>query len=333
MSNHLTTLVTVTYNDRIGYLRELLKRSFEVEGIANAIVVSNASLSPLEELEEAWGQRISIIRLDSNTGSANGYARGIEAALNNNAEYIWLMDDDNAPKPSVLEKLHVELEKLAVEVGKSGAAVLGFRLDHHTDIANGVYLNRLAFLQSSFLGFHYKQIPYKIWHRLPWGKPKLKPLPVTVDLPHALYGGFLAHRKVYEELGLPISDMVLYLDDTEYTSRLTRNHGVIRLVTTALLEDIEESWNLKKQSNNGFEGILKASSDFRAFYTFRNGAYFWKYFLKTSNAEYFVNKILFMILLHYFAWRHDKNHRLKLLKRAIVQGEAAQLGMDADFPL
>ena len=333
MYNHLTTLVTVTYNDRIGYLQELLQRSFEVEGIANAIIVSNASLSLLEALEQAWAQRVRIIRLGSNTGSANGYARGIEAALNTHAEYIWLMDDDNAPMVGALAKLHVELEKLADEIGKSRAAVLGFRPDHQADIAMGVYLNKFSYLESSFLGFHYRQIPRKIWHRLPWGKPKMKPLPVTIDLPHALYGGFLAHRQVYEELGLPLSELVLYLDDTEYTSRLTRRHGIIRLVTTALLEDMEESWNLKKQSKNVFVGILTGSSDYRDFYTVRNGAYFWKYFLKTSDTEYLINKFLFMMLLNYFAWRHGKKARLKLLSRAIAQGEAGRLGMDSDYPL
>lgn len=331
--SYKTTLVTVTYSDRIRYLRDLLRRTFDAEGIGNAIIVSNASCSQLEELEHEWGERLRIIRLDSNTGSANGYAMGIEFALNSGAEYIWLMDDDNAPSPGALEKLHLELEKLTVSIGKARVAVVGFRPDQFADIAMGVPPNKVIPPRSSFLGVHFLQIPYKIWRRLPWGKPHLKNLPETIVVPYSPYGGLLAPREVFEAIGLPKKDLVLYADDMEYTWRLTKMHGTLCIVTNALLEDLDESWYLQKKTNNVFECFLMGSPDFRVYYLVRNLAYFNYFLFKISNIQYTLNKLLFMTLLHYFAWRYNKKQRLCLLKKAIFHGETAHLGVNAEFTL
>ena len=333
MYNTKTFLVTVTYGNRICYLRELLKRSFVNESIGKAIIVNNASCSPLKELSEEWRDRIHIINLDVNTGSANGYSKGIESALNSGAEYIWLMDDDNAPTPGSVRKLHSYLETLSTEIGKDRAAVLGFRPDHHANIAMGVPPSEAIPPRSSFSGFHIMRIPYKIWRKLPWGKLKLNQIQETVDLPYAPYGGFLAHRSVFETIGLPMKELILYADDTEYTWRLTQLNGIIRLVTTALLEDIEESWNLKKRRKNLFEGILNGTSNFRLYYSNRNQAYFDCFHWRKSYSLYKINKGLFMILLHFFAWRYNRKEQLQLVKMAIAHGESCELGINVNYPL
>ena len=76
-----TTIVTVTYGDRLVYLRRLIEQAFAFEQITRVLVVSNASTAPLEQLTSRWPGQVHIIPLAQNTGSANGYAVGLEAAL------------------------------------------------------------------------------------------------------------------------------------------------------------------------------------------------------------------------------------------------------------
>jgi len=328
-----TTLVTVTYGDRVHYLEELLRRAFDVECLSQAVIVSNASRSNLAALEEKWGSRVLVVRLAENTGSANGYAVGIQAALDNGARYLWLMDDDNAPKPGALGVLHQELTRLAAQVGRDYAAVLGFRPDHQADIASGIAASKAVPLRSSFFCFHYRQIPFKIWRRVR-RKKRLPARPLArVRLPYAPYGGLLAARQLFERIGLPKREFVLYADDTEYTYRITSGGGVVELITAAELEDLEGSWNLKDRYSNAFIGWLQGESDFRAYYASRNQAWFDRHVWVTSRLEYWINKVLFLALLKFFSGRTDSAARLNLLRRAIQEGETSVLGVDSDFPL
>ncbi len=327
-----TTLVTVTYADRIGYLRELLRRAFEIEGVNRAIVVSNASTSDLNVIENEWGSKLRVVRLSSNSGSANGYSVGIEAALADNAEFIWLMDDDNAPRQGALGRLHSQLEITARAYGAEKSAALGFRPSHQADIAQGVNPERAYPLRSSFFGFHYRQLFFKIKRRI-GPKAPLGAAPSSVQIPYAPYGGLMASRKLFEAIGLPNADFVLYADDTEYTRRITSRGGAICLVTDAELEDLEESWNLKESYPNTFLGWLKGGSDFRAFYAARNQTYFDKKIWMSSRIEYKLNQCIYLGLLTFFAIKTQSFPRYRLLLRAIRDGENSRLGISKSFPL
>jgi len=83
-----TTIVTVTYGDRLGYLEQLVADALSFTEIDEVLIVSNAATAPVDELAERWPGRVRVIQLAENSGSANGYAVGIEAALANGAEYI-----------------------------------------------------------------------------------------------------------------------------------------------------------------------------------------------------------------------------------------------------
>lgn len=327
-----TTLVTVTYADRIGYLRELLRRALEIEGVNRAIVVSNASTSDLKIIENEWGNKLRVVRLSSNSGSANGYSVGIEAALADNAEFIWLMDDDNAPRQGALGRLHSQLEITARAYGAERSAALGFRPSHQADIAQGVNPERAYPLRSSFFGFHYRQLFFKIKRRI-GPKGPLGAAPSSVQIPYAPYGGLMASRKLFETIGLPNADFVLYADDTEYTRRITSRGGAICLTTDAELEDLEESWNLKESYPNTFLGWLKGGSDFRAFYAARNQTYFDRKIWMSSRIEYKLNQCIYLGLLTFFAIKTQSFPRYRLLLRAIRDGKNSRLGISKSFPL
>ena len=49
-------------------------------------------------------ERLKVIYLDENTGSAGGYKLGLEEAYKcNECEFIWLLDDDNKPQKDSLK--------------------------------------------------------------------------------------------------------------------------------------------------------------------------------------------------------------------------------------
>ncbi|MGF6992016.1 glycosyltransferase [Paraburkholderia sp. GAS32] len=328
-----TVVVTVTYGDRGHFLNALVERALVGENVQKVCIVSNASSSNLNEIEARWGARVCIIRLDSNTGSANGYYVGIRAALDDGAEYICLMDDDNAPTCGALSCLHEHLERLSRRIGRNKAAVLGFRPEHQVDIATGVPLGRVIPPRSSYFGFHFLQIPYKLWRRSPWGRPVGRLVTETAVLPFATYGGLLAHRALFEEIGLPERSLCLYADDTEYTWRVTKGGGSILLVTSALLEDLESSWNVNVGRKTIFERFLQGDSDFRAYYSCRNQAWFDKFSWSQSRLIFLFNRCLFIFLLRVYARRMCAHERLALLESAIDDGESGRLGQDMRFPL
>lgn len=329
-----TSLVTLTYGDRFNYLHTLVSRSLESPLIDRVIIVSNASVAPLHNLCEKWPGQVQVIYLEHNTGSANGYSVGIQAALDAGAEYIWLMDDDNAPTINAVEVLHSRLHQREQIDGRDKAAVLGFRPTHQADIAAGVPERFAIQRRSSFFGFHIAQLPYKIWRRLPWGRPqKSGATPPMVQLPFATYGGLLAHRDLYKRIGLPLDALKLYADDSEYTWRITANGGRIFLVPEALLDDLEDSWNIKARTSNVYESYLLGGSDLRAYYGARNQAWFDKNVWASSPLVYRLNRWTFFLLLRLIAKRCDAGQRLSLIETAIRDGEAGVLGLNRSYPL
>lgn len=327
-----TTIVTVTYGDRLGYLEHLVADALSFAEIDEVLIVSNAATAPVDELAERWPGRVRVIQLAENSGSANGYAVGIEAALANGAEYIWMMDDDNTPTPAAVELLHTELKRLEGVHGRNQVAVLGFRPGQQEDIAQGVPLRFATQRPSSYFGFHVAQLPYKLWRRRPWAKRRGKPA-AMLSLPFAPYGGMLGHRSLYESIGVPRRELVLYVDDTEYTRRITANGGHLYLLTDAVIDELEDSWNNKANTSNIYESFLLGNSDFRAYYSARNQAWFDKHVWLASPLMYRLNRKIFNSLLTYFARRRNAQDRLALLQRAIHDGENSKLGMSSTFPL
>lgn len=327
-----TTVVTVTYGNRLAYLQQLIERALSFAEISDVVVVSNASLAPLNQLPERWPGQVKLIELEHNTGSANGYAVALDAALAGGADYIWMMDDDNAPTAAAVSILHRELARLTGLLGRDRVAVLGYRATQQEDIAQGIPLRYILQPRSSYFGFHIAQLPYKLWRRVPWAKRPGKP-PASISLPFAPYGGMLAHRSLYECIGVPLRDLVLYVDDTEYTRRITAGGGRLFLFTDAVIDELEQSWNIKARTRNIYESFLLGESDFRAYYAARNQAWFDKNVWAASPRLHRLNRIIFLTLLRLFARFRNSRKRLALIEQAIHDGESGVLGMSKTFPL
>jgi GT2 family glycosyltransferase len=310
-------------------------RSALAQGVEKIILVNNGSPWDVAGLAtEIDRARIELVQLSKNMGSAAGFSTGISKALEHGAEMIWLLDDDNRATDGSLKALLDAYTKLRETHPHDEFAVLAFRPEHQADIAMGASRRRVNPRRSSFLGFHIFDIPHKFWRRIPLGKRRPnQALPKIIRLDTAIYSGLLFHRSLVDRIGLPRTDFVLYGDDNEFTYRINRHGGGTYLITGALLEDMESSWNVKCRHSNSFSGLLKGEGDFRAYYGMRNGVFFDTYCKGHNLMMYAINLRLYLAILFLFSRTYNRHERYRLLSQAVKDGLEKRLGLHSDYPL
>jgi len=328
------TVVTVTYGERRQFLEPMLRAAL-AQGIEKVILVNNGAPWDVAALAaEIDCERIKLVQLSKNMGSAAGFSAGISKALEQSAEMIWLLDDDNRATEGSLNVLLDAYTKLRETHLYDEFAVLAFRPEHQADVAMGASHRQVNSRRSSFLGFHIFDIPHKFWRRTPLGEHRPNQiLPKIVRLDTAIYSGLFFHRKLVDRIGLPQTDFVLYGDDNEFTYRITRHGSGTYLITGALLEDMESSWNVKRRHSNSFSGLLKGEGDFRAYYGMRNGVFFDTYCKGHNPIMYAINLRVYLTILFLFSRIYNRHERYCLLSQAVKDGLAKRLGLHSDYPL
>lgn len=101
-----TLAVVVTHNRKDLLARCLDHLQQQVRAPDDIVVINNGSADGTEAMLLARG--IRCITQD-NVGSAGGWHRGVECALAERFDAVWLMDDDGFPEKSALEYLLAEL--------------------------------------------------------------------------------------------------------------------------------------------------------------------------------------------------------------------------------
>lgn len=200
--------VVVTFN-RLAMLQRLIPRLQEVAGLERILVVDNASTDGTGEWLRAAG--VEFETLATNTGGAGGFHHGLEWAVREGADLVWLMDDDGMPAPDCLDLLLERVERDGLEF--CGPAVLA---EHDPE--------RLCF-------------PI----RLPGGtrvvhamaeveKAAVDGLIEGVVIP---FNGVLVTRDLVERIGLPREEFFIWGDDVEYLWRAERAGARIATVVDA----------------------------------------------------------------------------------------------------
>jgi GT2 family glycosyltransferase len=328
------TAVTVTYGDRKALLRQMLD-VLPAQGVARVVVVDNGASWPVKaELAAEYGDFVDVVEMGRNIGSAPGFAAGIQRAMDLAAEFIWLLDDDNKPASGCLSILMNAYQELRPQHPADLLVVNAYRQDFYAEVSAGVPARYLNARPNSFRGFHVLDIPYKFWKRTPWGRPSpTVDMPTLVRLDVVPYSGMLFHRAVPERFGLPRRDFVLYSDDTEFSYRITRAGGIIMLVTSARLEDMEALWSARSKQGLSFNIVLNQGTNFRVYYSTRNGVYLDAHCKKHDKIIFIMNGIVYLSILMILAIVNGKRARLYLILEAIRDGWAGRLGMHPDFPL
>lgn len=122
------TAVIVTFNRKALLLRCLSAMLAQTRPPERILVVDNSSSDGTAQTlaDEGWLDRtgVSLMSLAENTGGAGGFAAGIDRALAEGADWVWVMDDDAEPHHDALEKLldaHPRAPDLYGSVAVSGS--------------------------------------------------------------------------------------------------------------------------------------------------------------------------------------------------------------------
>lgn len=198
--------VVATYNrkDMLAQcLRALAAQTHPLEGI---VVVDNASTDGTNEAVAATGVAVSYVRLRRNGGGAEGFHYGVKHALERDADWLWLMDDDCEPLPDCLEAL---LASRAA--GESGTAVVCPTVVSSQDAL--LPLNRL--------------VRARRFVRSP-----LVPAAYDADeepIDTASFVGPLIRAGDARAVGLPERRVFIRFDDIEYVDRLGERGAVVNV--------------------------------------------------------------------------------------------------------
>lgn len=326
-----TCVVTVTYGDRLPLLRQVIEGALHA-GAGAVLVVDNGSVAAtaagLAELKSTLGARLEILPLPENAGSAGGFKAGLQwFQTQSRFDCAWLLDDDNVPEPEALRVLRDHFTDLRQTHPAENFALLSLRDTRNklARIAQGKAPSRVMPHRSSFQKWHVAQ---KLGRLAP--SPESGHAPESrLPLPFASYGGLFLHRDLLTRIGLPDERLYLYVDDHEFTHRLTRLGGTLYLVPASRVRDIDASWGKATRKPR----VLMSASDSRVYYAVRNRAWFeWNYWTD-HRAMYFLNQALFCTHLAALAILRGRWKRFRLICAAVRDGHHARLGRRGDFPL
>ena len=310
------SILTVTYGNREKYVKRLVEAAQVLPNVKRIIIVWNGN-RPLEQ-DFFMKNLIHNVYMDTNTGSATAYSKGIETFLTKyqSLDYLWMLDDDNLPKTHSLESL---LEDYRTDDGSS--VYNAFRIDR-TELKQRGYQR---YEPNSFFEFSIASKIRNKFFDLKKAKTKDKRFITCETVP---YGGLLLPVGLVRTIGLPKKEMYLYSDDNEYTYRLTKQGLIIKTDTEAHIVDMEESW-YRKTSKPMFETVFHTDKLFNAVYTIRNRVFFEKNNIMHQKFGYLSNIIIYLIYVAVFYMPKNKSgiKRFKMIVRLISMGWRGELGV------
>ena len=327
-------VVTVTYGNRFHLLKQVIDTALN-EGVHKIIVADNnselESINKLMEYEKLLNGKIKVLYLDKNYGSAGGFKRALEVAHDDpECEFIWLLDDDNKPVEGSLKNLLNFWSSLEIENKEEKIALLSYRFKKEQMARKAIIHNKpelVLGLRNSFTGFHIKELHKKIYRYLQ-RRFKLENTAVYQRndnkfgvVPVAPYGGLFIHKSILNEIGYPNEDFYLYVDDHEWTYRITRNGGKIYLVLESKIDDLELSWIVPKNVKQTAFSIISKGNPQRVYYGVRNRVFFEINNLVDNKIIYWINIFVYLLLI---SLSSTKN--IKLIIKAIKDGYKGKLG-------
>jgi len=295
--------VVVTYN-RKTLLEECLAALLnQTRPLDEVIVVDNASTDGTEDIMRTRFADVTYVKLAENIGGAGGFHEGMKLAYEKGHDWIWVMDDDVIPMADALEKLENSPAMLQDKVYALASTVLK--------------------QDGSIFLIHRRQFDAKKLNEEVISAEKYKDDYFQMDT--ASFVGFLISRKAVQEVGLPLKDLFIYFDDTEYSQRI-RRRGIMFTVRYSMGVH-PQGWDYSYLSR-----LWQQPLSWRRYYSSRNYIYtcrrhgrpgpvfYMKLFLRTL-------KGIGGVLL----FRHSKVKGMKILLWGTLDGLQGKLGKNIDF--
>lgn len=330
MLNLKLTTVVVTYGNRWQYLKLVLNLLEREDVVDRVVLVDNASDYDLQDYcNKAGIGKILLYRNERNLGSAQAFSLGISIAIENGAEFLLLLDDDNLPRENAIAGLVKTYASLLNKISPDKFAVTAFRECQH-----GVRLplKPLFMHGHDFLNFnifnaiqrHFKFIAledrvssgpdFAAFHR---GGP---------------YGGMLFSKALIQNIGLPNPAYVLYRDDVDFIIRILSVGGVVWLDTDSIIDDIIQNYSVSLLKIP-ILGLVISDDDSKIYYIMRNMAYIDKNVQNKSSIYYKINKFTLIILVSLFCLVMLRFKRLVAIHEACWHARQDLLGLNPRYPI
>ena len=233
--------VVVTYN-RKELLEEcvqsLLNQSYQN---FNILIVDNCSTDGTQEhIERYLNDNVKYFNTGANLGGAGGFNYGIRKAVENGADYVWIMDDDCIPTENALEEL--------VNFAKEKEDNFGF------------LSSVVKWKDNSICRMNIQKISLS---------KSVEDFTKNQEIKLASFVSLFLKAEAVEDLGLPIKDFFIWGDDWEYTARVSSKYKSYLVAKSVVIH--------KSNSNLGAD-ISQDSADrlSRYFYAYRNEGYFYR---------------------------------------------------------
>jgi len=164
-------------------------------------VIDNASTDDTATLMVKYpSDRVTYLRLTENIGPTGGFAKGMQAALEDGCDLVWFMDQDGTAPEDTLQKLVACLESDANIVAAAPAKVgIDGQLWVGENLAGGIGAGKNLYEGPAF------------------------------DVESTLWSGLLVRSSAIREAGMPLTELFGWWCDGEYCFRL-RKYGRVVLV-------------------------------------------------------------------------------------------------------
>lgn len=316
----MTYVVIITYGNRWTYLEKVLNFFTSCDDVQIIVVNNNSQYSVDQFVKNLNISNVFIINSLENKGSAWGFKTGIQYASNQKeCDFIWLLDDDNLPQTNALEKLHLQFSIVKAQSNKNNFALMAFRIDRKylSNVVNGEPIKWNFPQANAFLGFHLFKLHFLILKKLKLFKRKTAKN--NIILPCAPYGGFFFHKELIKLIGLPDERFFVYADDFDFTYRIQKNGGAIYFVEDCKINDLEQTWQNKKQKKLFSPNILEVESN-KVYFSTRNFIFFQKQNLVTNKFIFNLNRIVYSNYLSLLALLKGKRANYKRFLEASEDG-------------
>ncbi|MBP5192792.1 MAG: glycosyltransferase family 2 protein [Eubacterium sp.] len=295
-------VVLVTFN-RLDKLKNSLEAfDKQTNKPAYILVVNNASTDGTGEFLQEWLKTKTpykkyVSAAPTNLGGSGGFYIGMKRAVQLNADWVWVSDDDVYPKENAFEVGSEYIEKLSDTEqyeGELSAIASKVVTDGKIDL-----MHRRNIVRSKFYAMDLK-VPEEEYEK------ELFPVDIIS------FAGTIISRKAIEAVGLPERDFFIWFDDTEYSYRLRKYGRMYVIPSLEIIHDVEQAY--------GGSNIT-----WKDYYGLRNEIYTYK---KHHKKHVYMIKVIKKFGKSFLMYlKKDTRPRAKLFFMGIRDGVRGKLGI------
>lgn len=295
----MLSIVLVTYN-RLDKLKHALScYDSQTRQPDVVIVVDNCSTDGTNEYLESWKRQRSeyqkeVIRTDENLGGSGGFYLGQKRALELQADWVFVADDDAYAEPDLLSRFYAYLQ----EHDCSGLSAISSSVLCPDGTIDFKHRDRFVILPGYY--FRRESVPLQLY-----GQESFK-----IDL--LSYVGAFLNARALREVGMVDPDYFIYFDDSEHSFRLAKWGDIICVPTMKVIHDVPV---------RSPETVEDPVVHWQDYYFYRNELHMVRRHFPLVGLNYF--RIRFAQLYWY---KTERGTRAKVLKQAFWDAFLGRLG-------